>query len=52
MNALTLTAVLFIAAIGAAGCLAVSAAIIGWFIRDHREDTHTHPIYDWSYLDD
>ncbi len=37
MIALTLTAVLVVAGLGASGCLAVSAAKVGWLVRDARE---------------
>jgi uncharacterized membrane protein len=50
MSALTLTSVLLIVGIGAIGCLAVSVAIVAWFIRDYREHKFDHPVRDWTHL--
>lgn len=49
MSALTITSVLLIVTVGAIGCLAVSAAIIMWLIRDYR-DSKVHPHCNWDHL--
>jgi hypothetical protein len=36
VSALTLTAVLVVAGLGAAGCIAIAGAIVGWLVRDAR----------------
>jgi hypothetical protein len=37
MSALTLAAVLVVAGVGAAGCIAIAAAIVAWLVREARE---------------
>jgi hypothetical protein len=37
VSALSLVAVLVVAGVGAAGCIAISAAIIGWLLREARD---------------
>jgi hypothetical protein len=46
MSALSLIAVLVVAGLGAAGSLAVSAAIVGWLVRDARKSREAgHPVW-------
>jgi hypothetical protein len=37
MSALALAAVLVVAGLGAAGCLTLAAAVVGWLLRDARD---------------
>ena len=37
MSALTLTAVLVVAGLGAAGCVVLSVATVAWLVRDARK---------------